>query len=187
MNNTIDHLPDSVKNRKDLDIRTGDTVRVHVKIIEKGKTRIQIFEGLVLARKHGKEAGATITVRKVSSGVGVERVFPLYSPNIDKIEVVKRSRVKRSKLYYIRTKVARSIRRKLRNFVQFFTSTDELVPVETMEEEVEEVKEPNEEVVTEETPTEEKETKEEKTPQAEPTEEPQEKEEEPASEEEKTE
>lgn len=184
MNNTIDHLPDSVKNRKDLDIRTGDTVRVHVKIIEKGKTRIQIFEGLVLARKHGKEAGATITVRKVSSGVGVERVFPLYSPNIDKIEVVKRSRVKRSKLYYIRTKVARSIRRKLRNFVQFFTSTDELVPVETMEEEV---KESNEEVATEETPTEEKETKEEKTPQAEPTEEPQEKEEEPASEEEKTE
>jgi large subunit ribosomal protein L19 len=80
----------------------------------KGKYRIQIFEGLVLARKHGTEAGATFTVRRVASGVGVEKIFPLYSPMIEKIEVVKRSRVRRAKLYYIREKVAREARRQLR-------------------------------------------------------------------------
>lgn len=100
--------------RKNLDLRPGDTVRVHQKIEEKGKTRIQLFEGLVLARKHGAEAGGTFTVRRVSSGVGVEKIFPLYSPMIDKIEIVKRSRVRRAKLYFIREKVAREARRQLR-------------------------------------------------------------------------
>ncbi|MCB9809283.1 50S ribosomal protein L19 [Candidatus Nomurabacteria bacterium] len=119
--------------RKDLDVRPGDVVRVHVKITEKGKTRIQIFEGLVLARKHGTENGGTITVRKVSGGIGVERVFPLYAPMIDKIEVVKRSRVRRSKLYYLRDKVAREVRRKMRNFVSFFASSSDLeIPAEEM-------------------------------------------------------
>jgi large subunit ribosomal protein L19 len=84
------------------------------KIEEKGKTRLQAFEGLVLARKHGTEAGGTFTVRRVASGVGVEKIFPLYSPMIDKIEIVKRSRVRRAKLYYIREKVAREARRLLR-------------------------------------------------------------------------
>lgn len=100
--------------RKKLDLRAGDTVRVHQKIEEKGKTRLQVFEGLVLARKHGTEAGGTFTVRRVSSGVGVERIFPIYSPMIDKIEIVKRARVRRAKLYYIRDKVAREARRQLR-------------------------------------------------------------------------
>jgi len=100
--------------RKTLDLRVGDTVRVHQKIEEKGKTRIQVFEGLVLARKHGTEAGGTFTVRRVASGVGVEKIFPLYSPMIDKVEVVKRSRVRRAKLYYIREKVSREARRQLR-------------------------------------------------------------------------
>lgn len=101
--------------RKNLDLRPGDTVRVSQKIEEeKGKYRLQAFEGLVLARKHGTEAGATFTVRRVASGVGVEKVFPLYSPMIDKIEVVKRSRVRRAKLYFIRDKVAREARRQLR-------------------------------------------------------------------------
>lgn len=123
--------------RKDLDVRAGDVVRVHIKITEKGKTRIQMFEGLVLARKHGTENGGTITVRKVSDGVGVERVFPLYAPMIDKIEVVKRSRVRRSKLYFLRDKVAREVRRKMRNFISFFTSSDDLViPADEMMDEV---------------------------------------------------
>jgi len=106
--------PVDVEARRKLDLRAGDTVRVHQKIEEKGKFRIQIFEGLVLARKHGREAGGTFTVRRVLSGVGVEKIFPLYSPMIDKIEIVKRSRVRRAKLYYIREKVAREARRQLR-------------------------------------------------------------------------
>jgi len=100
--------------RKNLDLRPGDTARVHQKIEEKGKYRIQIFEGLVLARKHGTEAGGTFMVRRVASGVGVEKIFPLYSPLIEKIEIVKRSRVRRAKLYYIREKVSREARRQLR-------------------------------------------------------------------------
>src|SRR5271170_8414013 len=106
--------PVDIEARAKLDIRAGDTVRIHQKIEEKGKYRIQIFEGLVLARKHGTEAGGTFTVRRVLSGVGVEKIFPLYSPMIDKIEIVKRSRVRRAKLYFIREKVAREARRQLR-------------------------------------------------------------------------
>lgn len=106
--------PVDIAARKSLDIRPGDTIRVTVKITEKGKTRLQAFEGLVLARKHGTEAGATFTVRKVASGVGVERIFPLYSPVIEKVEVTKRARMRRAKLYYIRDKVAREVRRQLR-------------------------------------------------------------------------
>lgn len=103
------------EDRKALDLKAGDTVKVHQIIHEKGKTRLQIFEGLVLARKHGKEAGATFTVRKVTEGVGVERIFPLYSPMIDKIEVVRRAEVRRAKLYYIRDKAAKEISRAMRN------------------------------------------------------------------------
>jgi len=126
-------LSKETRVRKDLDIRAGDTVRVHVKIVEKGKTRTQIFEGLVLARKHGNENGGTFTVRKITNGVGVERIFPLFSPMIDKIEIVRRSRTRRSKIYFIRTKVAREIRRTMRNFVNFAATTDELViPAEEM-------------------------------------------------------
>jgi large subunit ribosomal protein L19 len=106
--------PVDVEARKGLDIRAGDTVRVSQKIEEKGKYRLQAFEGLVLSRKHGTEAGGTFTVRRVASGVGVEKIFPLYSPMIDKIDIIKRSRVRRAKLYYIREKVAREARRLLR-------------------------------------------------------------------------
>ena len=115
--------PVNVEERKTLDIRAGDIVRIHQKIQEKGKTRIQIFEGLVLARKHGAEAGATFTVRAVLSGIGVEKIFPLYSPLIDKIEIMRRSKVRRAKLYYIREKAAREIRRQLRNMTNVALST----------------------------------------------------------------
>lgn len=106
--------PVDMEARKNLDIRPGDTVRVWQKIEEKGKYRLQAFEGLVLARKHGTEAGGTFTVRRVTSGVGVEKVYPLYSPMIDRVEVLKRARVRRAKLYFIREKVAREARRQLR-------------------------------------------------------------------------
>lgn len=115
--------PVNMDARKDLGIRPGDTVRVWQKIAEKGKIRLQAFEGLVLAQKHGSEAGATFTVRRVSSGVGVEKIFPLYSPSIDKIEIVRRSKVRRSKLYYIREKVAKEIRRQMRNMKMMDLST----------------------------------------------------------------
>ena len=99
-----------------LDIRPGDTVKVHQKIKEGSKERTQIFEGLVLARKHGKEAGATITVRKVVSGVGVEKIFPIHSPLIVKIEIIKRGKVRRAKLYYLREAKGKKARLKRKEF-----------------------------------------------------------------------
>ena len=111
---SVKHSPVDIEERKNLDIRPGDTVRVHQKIEEKGKFRLQAFEGLVLARKHGTEAGGTFTVRRMASGVGVEKIFPLYSPMIDHVEIVKRARVRRAKLYFIRDKVSREARRQLR-------------------------------------------------------------------------
>ena len=107
--------PVNLLERQGLDLRAGDTIRVWQKIQEKGKTRLQAFEGLVLARKHGQEAGATFTVRRIASGVGVEKIFPLYSPIIDKIEVLKRSKVRRAKLYHIRDKAAKEVSRQMRN------------------------------------------------------------------------
>lgn len=84
------------------EIKSGDTVRIHLKVKEGSKERIQIFEGLVIATKHGKTLDGSFTVRKESFGVGVERVFPLHSPRIVKIERVKQSKVRRSKLYFMR-------------------------------------------------------------------------------------
>ena len=107
--------PVNIEERQALNLRSGDTVRVWQKIEEKGKIRLQAFEGLVLANKHGKEAGATFTVRRMSSGIGVEKIFPLYSPMIDKVEVVKRSKVRRAKLYHIREKATKEISRQMRN------------------------------------------------------------------------
>ena len=116
--------PVNMEDRKSLGLRAGDTVRVHQKIQDKGKTRIQIFEGLVLARKHGDEPGATFTVRKIASGVGVEKIYPLYSPLIDKLEIVRRAKVRRAKLYYIREKVAREVRRQMRRMNLVSMSTE---------------------------------------------------------------
>ena len=96
------------------DIYPGDTIRVLQKIREGEKERVQPFEGLVIARKHGAGISATITVRKISGGVGMERIFPVHSPTIQKIEVLRRSKVRRAKLYYIRGKAAKEARRKMK-------------------------------------------------------------------------
>lgn len=105
----------STDERKKLDVRPGDSVRVWQKIMEdKGKFRLQAFEGIVLSHKHGREAGAMFTVRKVVDGIGVERTFPLYSPMVDEIEVVRRAKVRRAKLYFIRRKAAKEIRHQMR-------------------------------------------------------------------------
>lgn len=116
--------PVNMEDRKNLGLKSGDTIRVHQKIQDKGKTRLQVFEGLVLARKHGDEPGATFTVRKVVDGIGVEKIFPLYSPLIDKIEILRRSKVRRAKLYYIREKVAREIKRQMRRMRLMGTATE---------------------------------------------------------------
>ena len=139
MKTTIKLTPVNVEERKALDFSSGDVVRVWNKIKEAdGKTRLQAFEGMVLARKHGTEIGATFTIRRVASGVGVERVFPLYSVMIDKIELVRRARTRRSKLYYVRDKALRDVRRKLKKDTRVVkkgsTTTTEAVIEETAEE-----------------------------------------------------
>lgn len=101
--------------RTDLpDLRAGDVVRIHRKIKEGGKERIQMFEGMVIAVKAGQSAAPSITVRKVSFGIGVEIVFPLHSPQVEKIELVKRTRARRAKLYYVRDKSAKVLSKKLK-------------------------------------------------------------------------
>ena len=85
----------------------GDTVKVHVKIQEGDKSRIQIFEGTVIAKKHGG-INETFTVRRVAHGCGIERVFPVHSPVVDKVEVVRTGKVRRSKLYYLRNRVGKA-------------------------------------------------------------------------------
>jgi len=138
-----------------LDIRPGDTVRVSQKAVAKApekskpaekkkKQKLQIFEGLVIARKHGKGISATITVRKMISEIGVERVFPIHSPAIEKIEILSRAKVKRSKLYYLREVKGKKARLKKKKFVQIAapkepTATKE-EPTETITEETENIK-----------------------------------------------
>jgi len=130
----------NVEGRAKLGIRAGDTVRVVQNIVEfkkgrgtdkKEKTtknaRKQVFEGLVLSTKHGTEAGAMFTVRAILSGVGVEKTFPLYTPSIDSIEIVKRSKVRRSKLYFIRDIATKAVRRQLRNARMMHLKSNEVV------------------------------------------------------------
>jgi large subunit ribosomal protein L19 len=101
MANLIEEI-NSAQLRTDIpDFRPGDTVKVHAKVVEGTRERVQIFEGVVIAKK-GSGISETYTVRKISSGVGVERIFPLHTPRVEKIEVVRHGRVRRAKLYYLR-------------------------------------------------------------------------------------
>ena len=94
--------------RKEIpEINIGDTVKVHVKIVEGDKSRIQVFEGTVIAKKHGG-ISETFTVRRVAQGCGIERVFPVHSPSVDKVEIVRRGKVRRAKLYYLRDRVGKA-------------------------------------------------------------------------------
>jgi len=96
------------------DIRPGDTIKVYQKYKEGDKEKIQVFEGLVIARKHGRGINSTITVRKTISGIGVERIFPIHSPNIEKMEIIKQEKVRRAKLYYLRKAKGKRARLKRR-------------------------------------------------------------------------
>jgi large subunit ribosomal protein L19 len=101
---TADQIRDDVP-----DFRAGDTVRVHARIVEGSRERVQLFEGVVIKR-HGFGISETYTVRKMSNGVGVERTFPLHSPRVDKIDVVRSGRVRRAKLYYLRDRHGKAAR-----------------------------------------------------------------------------
>lgn len=115
------------------DIHAGDTVRVHQKIKEGDKERIQIFEGVVIAKKHGTGISATITVRKVVDGVGVERIFPIHSPGLAQIEVMKSGKVRRGKLYYLRHTKGKKTKLKLKEFASAIAKEEpkeEALPVQ---------------------------------------------------------
>jgi large subunit ribosomal protein L19 len=131
MKSAVKVSPVNMTKRAALGLRAGDTVRVWQNIVElkKGKaankkevttknTRKQAFEGIILAVKGGAQNGAMFTVRKVASGVGVEKIFPLYSPMIDEIEVLRRARTRRAKLYFIRRKAASDVKRAMRKQIR---------------------------------------------------------------------
>ena len=107
--NILDQITMDYKKDDIPEFKVGDTLRVHVKIIEGQRERIQVFEGYVLKRQHGG-ANETFTVRKLSNGIGVEKTFPLHSPKIEKIEVVRRGRVRRAKLNYMRQRTGKAAR-----------------------------------------------------------------------------
>jgi large subunit ribosomal protein L19 len=133
MSNIIDTI-EAGQLKKDIpDFKVGDTVRVHAKIIEGDKERIQVFEGAVISRANGGNR-ATFTVRKISYGVGVERIFPLHSPRIDKIEVVTRGKVRRAKLYYLRELSGKAARIKGTRVQGIATKAVVNTPLPTVEE-----------------------------------------------------
>jgi len=101
------------------ELQAGDIVKIYRKIIEGKKERIQIFEGIIIAINGRQSSSPMITVRKVSNGAGVEIVLPIYSPNIEKIKIVKKAKIRRSKLYYIRKKSAKSLRLKYKDIAEF--------------------------------------------------------------------
>lgn len=119
MNKKIIEFNKSQRAEKMPEFRSGDIVEMHRKIKEAGKERIQVFKGMIIAIKGRQSSSPMITVRKVSEGVGVELIIPVYSPAIAKIELVKRAKVRRSKLYYIRTKPAKSLRMKYKDIKGF--------------------------------------------------------------------
>lgn len=130
----IDFNQEQRKAKKIPDLKSGDVVSVYLKIKEGEKERIQVFQGLIIAIKGKQSSSPTITVRKVSNGVGVEMILPIYSKNIEKIELVKRAKVRRAKLYYIRELTAKKSRMKYKDVAEF-------IPEEKEEEKVEDKKE----------------------------------------------
>lgn len=148
MTNKTEDLNQSQLKKNLPDIRPGDTVCVHQKTSEGEKTasvgrhkKTHIFEGVVIARKHGKGVSATITVRKMISGIGVEKIFPIHSPIIDKIEIVKRGKVRRAKLYYLRKVTGKKAKLKKGEFVELTVSEgikEGIAPEEKSSEEIKE-------------------------------------------------
>ena len=156
MNTDILRNIEKEQYKKRPDIRIGDTVKLHLKIKENDKERIQIFEGVVISLK-GSGLSSTITVRKISYGVGVEKIFPLHSPVLDKIEIVKRGTVRRAKLYYLRNRVGKKAL-KVQNIKDVYMTDEKegVVVPETGEKETETESEVVEKIIPEEEKQEEK-------------------------------
>lgn len=143
MTSTDQATTKDMENRKTLPLSSGNAVRVHQKIVEGDKKRSQVFEGVVIARKHGTEPGATFTVRRVGSdGIAVEKIFPLYSPTIERIEVTRETKMRRSKIYFLREKTPRQVREKLRRVLSLGIGTEPAVEEKPKEEESAATKEP---------------------------------------------
>jgi large subunit ribosomal protein L19 len=131
----------SQRTKKMPDFQSGDIVKIHRKIIEGGKELKQVFGGIVIAIKGGQSSSPMITVRKVSKGVGVELILPVFSPNISKIEVVKRAKIRRAKLYYIRNKSSKSLKMKYKEISDIIVGDEPETEVATEETKKPETKE----------------------------------------------
>jgi large subunit ribosomal protein L19 len=133
----------NLRGQKKMDFQAGDVVKIHLKIKEGGKERIQIFEGLIIAVKGGQSSSPTITVRKISHGVGVEMILPILSKNIEKIVLVKKAKVRRAKLYYVRDLTAKQSRMKYKDLKDYIKeeTKEESNAEEVKEEKLAEVKE----------------------------------------------
>jgi large subunit ribosomal protein L19 len=137
MNSKLIEFNKAQKAKKAPEFQAGDVVKVHRKIKEGGKERIQLFEGIVIAVKGKQSSSPMITVRKVSGGVGVELILPVYSNNIEKIEIVKRAKVRRGKLYYLRGVTAKKSRMKYKELSEFITKEEQAPAEEVAAENVE--------------------------------------------------
>ncbi|MEK7598811.1 MAG: 50S ribosomal protein L19 [Patescibacteria group bacterium] len=141
MNNKIVEFNKTQKTKTMPELQSGDVVKVFRKIKEGEKERVQIFEGIIIAIKGNQSSSPMITVRKVSDGVGVELILPLFSPNIEKIEIVKRAKVRRGKLYYLRNLTTKKSRMRYKDLSEFIIKEEsvaaEEIPVEEAESVVE--------------------------------------------------
>ena len=143
MNSKILEFNKTQKTKAMSELQSGDVVKIFRKIKEGEKERIQIFEGIILAIKGNQSSSPMITVRKVSDGVGVELILPIFSPNIEKIEIVKRAKVRRGKLYYLRSLTTKRSRMKYKDLAEFIVK-DEIIKAEAapVEESVETAEKP---------------------------------------------
>lgn len=123
--NPVNTLEAQFRAKNMPELRPGFIVKVHQKIKDGAKTRTQIFEGTIIARKHGSGPNATVTVRKVTDGIGVERIFPIHLPTIEKFEVMRATKVRRAKLYYLRDKTAKETKKKMKTIALKVKKTTE--------------------------------------------------------------
>ncbi len=151
MQQKIIELNKSLKTKKMPELQSGDVVKVYRKIKEAGKERIQVFEGIIIAVKGKQSSSPLITVRKVSQGIGVELILPIYSPNIDKIELVKQAKVRRAKLYYLRGLTAKKSRMKYKELSAFIQEETEKAKEEIVDAPKEKTEEKVAEIISEET------------------------------------